>query len=677
MDTIVDAGTTATIERNVTAGRDYTVTAGTGVTLGDALDRTQQAARNVTITATSGDIAKGAGRLTIIANADRTAPNNSEAITLTAAAGNIALANSQLTGGSIAGRESDVRLTARGIVVGKVDGASLTARGTTGFATTEAITAGNATRGADPVSGASTVDIVVSGGTIGLADVTATNTGHDILLNASGAITAANLTAARTVTITGSPVTVTGGTTATAGNIVVAGGSAASLGSATAAGTIGVTAGTINVGSASSGGTLNLNATGSTLTLGSATSGGDVTLAAVTRATLGPVTATGRNVSLSAVDADLNGNITASQISVLNRSSGTNPLRLGNGAPGTGGFALDQNEVNRLNAPTVILDAGTSGTGVAQDVGIGALALDADSGASRFEIRATRRIDVTGALTATGTGTRVIRIGGAAAEGTRATTLRIAATASGGGRVIVPGVDLDLRADRIGTGQDAGFLANLGLTPGGAPTSPANVATNFIANGASSLYIPDGLNGGAAYTDPALIRADSLTLRYTDYALFQNTGGSALSGGAEIASLSTPSQPALSLLGPAEGFAIFGTINGVSDSAAAVLGDQVLTLVEINRLTARVNGCLIGSGSGCIASTTSQPPLPPLNAFRGDIFSTQGDLSIPFNPVVGTNNESLFGDVGAFGLSDLPLQPVECETDEDGKCKPQNEETRP
>jgi hypothetical protein len=86
---------------------------------------------------------------------------------------------------------------------------------------------------------------------------------------------------------------------------------------------------------------------------------------------------------------------------------------------------------------------------------------------------------------------------------------------------------------------------------------------------------------------------------------------------------------------------------------------------------------VIGSGSGCIASSTGQPPLPPLNAFRGDIFSTQGDLSIPFDPVVGTNNESLFGDVGAFGLSDLPLQPVECEADEDGNCKPQNEETRP
>jgi hypothetical protein len=245
----------------------------------------------------------------------------------------------------------------------------------------------------------------------------------------------------------------------------------------------------------------------------------------------------------------------------------------------------------------------------------------------------------------------------------------------------VPGVDVDLRADRIGVGQDAAFLATLGLTPGGTPASQDVVETQYIANGASTLYVADNLGGAGAYSSPTLIRADSLTVRYSDYALFQNTGGAAANAGAEIASLANPSAPALFLAGPnppdAGGFAIFGTINGVPDSAAAVLGDQVITLQAIDRLTARVNGCIIGSGSGCIASTTSQPPLPPLNAFRGDIFSTQGDLSIPFDPVVGTNNESLFGDVGSFGLSDLPLQPLECDPDEQGDCERETEDTPP
>jgi hypothetical protein len=259
--------------------------------------------------------------------------------------------------------------------------------------------------------------------------------------------------------------------------------------------------------------------------------------------------------------------------------------------------------------------------------------------------------------------------------------MRVAATAAAGGRLIMTGVDLDLRADRIGVGQDAGFLATLGLTPGGTPASQILVETAFIANGASTLYVADAFAGGGAYSNMALIKADSLTVRYSDYALFQNTGGSAVNAGAELASLASPSTPSLVLAGPnppeAGGFAIFGTINGVPDAAAAVLGDQVITLSGVDRLTARVNGCVIGSGSGCIASTTSQPPLPPLNAFRGDIFSTQGDLSIPFDPVVGTNNESLFGDVGSFGLSDLPLQPLECDPQREGDCARASEETQP
>jgi hypothetical protein len=454
--------------------------------------------------------------------------------------------------------------------------------------------------------------------------------------------------------------------------VTVNGGSSASLGSL-AAGTFGaVTAGTINVGAATTGTTLNLNATGSTLTLGTATSGGEVTLAAETRATLGPITATGRTVSLTAADADVNGNITANLIKVVDRSAAANPLRLGDNAPGAGGFALSQAEVNRLNAPTVVLDAGTTGGRATQDVAIGALALDADSGASRLDILGVKRFDLTGAFTASGNGTRVLRLGGTSADGTRATTMRIAATPDAGGRLLVPGVDLDLRADRIGVGQDAAFLATLGLTPGGTPASQDTVETQYIANGASTLYVADNLGGAGAYTNQTVIKADSLTVRYSDYALFQNTGGAAANGGAEIASLADPSAPALFLMGPnppnAGGFAIFGTINGVPDSAAAVLGDQVITLQAIDRLTARVNGCIIGSGSGCIASTTSQPPLPPLNAFRGDIFSTQGDLSIPFDPVVGTNNESLFGDVGSFGLSDLPLQPLACDPEKEGDC---------
>ncbi|QGN55298.1 S-layer family protein [Novosphingobium sp. Gsoil 351] len=678
-NTTISAGTTAAIQQNVTAGGNYTVTGGTGVTLGDGSARTQAATGNAAVTATSGDVAKGAGRLTLVANADRTAANNTETLTVSAASGNIVLANSQLTGGSTAGRESDVRLTANGITVGKVDGASLTARATTEFAAGEAISAGNAARGADPVSNASTVDIAVTAGPLSFTDITATNLGHDVVLNASGAINGANITAARSVIVNGGSLGVTGATTATAASVTINGGTTANLGSLAAGTSAAVTAGAITAGAVTTGTTLNLNATGSSLTLGSAVSGGDITLAAATRATLGPVTATGRNVTLSASDADINGAVAATQITVIDRATGASPLRLGDGAIGSSGFALSQAEINRLNAATVILDAGT-GAGARQDVAIGTLALDADTGATRIDVLGLQRFDVTGTISASATGTRTLRLGGSASPTARATTMRFATTADAGGRVLVPGLALDLRADRIGMGLDASFLATLGLTPGGSPAAPATVATDYVARGSSTLYVADAF-GAAVYTSPTILSASSVTVRYSDYALFQNTGGSAINSGAVLASTASPSSPALFLQGPnppnAGGFALFGTINGVPDSAAAVLGDQIITLNAVDRISARINGCLIGSGSGCIASTTSSPPLPPLNAFRGDIFSTQGDFSIPFDPVVGTNNESLFGDVGSFGLSDLPLQTIECDPDKEGDCAAKSEDRAP
>ena len=675
LNTTITAGTTAAIQQNVTAGGNYTVTGGTGVTLGDASARTQAANGAVTITATTGDVAKGSGRLTVVANADRTAANTAEALTITAVNGAIVLANSQLTGGSTAGRESDVRLTARAITVGKVDGASLTARATSAFTAGEAIVAGNAARGADPVAGASTVDIAVTAGPLSFTDITASNTGHDVVLNASGAISGGNITAARSVIINGGSLGVTGATTASAASVTINGGTSVTLGSLSAGTSAVATAGAITVGPVVTGTTLNLNATGSTLNVGSAISGGDVTLAAATRATLGPITATGRNVTLSASDADINGAVAATQITLIDRASGTNPLRLGDGAIGSGGFALSQTEINRLNAATVVLDAGTS-AGSKQDVAIGALALDADTGSTRLDILGLQRFDITGTISASSSGARTLRLGGSAAATTRATTMRFATTADAGGRVLVPGLALDLRSDRIGMGLDANFLSTLGLTPGGSPAAPATVASDYVARGSSTLYVADTF-GAAVYTAPTILSASSLTVRYSDYALFQNTGGSAINSGAVLASTASPSSPALFLQGPnppnAGGFALFGTINGVPDSAAAVLGDGVLTLVAIDRISARVNGCLIGSGSGCIASTTSQPPLPPLNAFRGDIFSTRGNFSIPFDPVVGTNNESLFGDIGSFGLSDLPLQAIECDPDKEGDCaKPED-----
>ena len=49
------------------------------------------------------------------------------------------------------------------------------------------------------------------------------------------------------------------------------------------------------------------------------------------------------------------------------------------------------------------------------------------------------------------------------------------------------------------------------------------------------------------------------------------------------------------------------------------------------------------------------------------------DFKLPFNPLVGTNNDSLFGDVGSIGLGDLPIAAIDC-PDGDKSCSPNKPE---
>lgn len=856
-DLAVTARQAARIAGNVTAGADYRVT-GRSIELGGTGAVTQQADGAVSLTANAGDVTQGAGRLSLIANSDGA---GTEALTIDAADGAITLGNAALQGGTLSGRQSDVSLAARSITVGRIDGASLRARAATGFAANEAIVAGNSARASDPAGGRSTVDIAVSNGAISLGNATARGAGHDILLSASGAITANNLTAARSVSVDGNGVIVRGSTVATTGDVDIAGGASATLGNITAGRSVGIGARTVSTGSvvagtsatltASSGpltaasvdagtdaalsatgdvevagalaagndatvnsggdtaiggniaagrdfgvaaggavalaGTvtagrdlavvstgaavlngnvtagrdyrvtgssielggagavtqqaggavaltansadvaqgagrltviadsdgaggealtiaaangavalgnaglqagsieisgqtvtvdaaaaasaLTIDATVGALDLGSATAGGAVALSAATRATLGAIGAGGQTVTITAADADIDGTVTAGTIRVVDRGAAGNPLVVGDDTGVTGGFALSSTEVNRLNAATVTLDAGT-GAGVAQNVAFGNLALDADTGGTAFNVLGTQRIDLTGELSASGSGARSIQLGGTDGSGTAgASVLRVAATADGGGRITVPGVNLILRADTIGVGQDAGFLDALGVS-GDTPLDRDAVATQFVGNSLSSLYHAN--RGGVLYTRPDLITAASLTVRYSNFALFQNTGLAPINSGVTLEA--APGATALDLNGlGAQGgpFALFGTINGSRDEASAVQGEPVIRFTaapSIDFTAARVNGCLIGSGSGCIGLNINPNQLPPLDPIRDQLIDRSDTFEIPFDPVVGTNNESLFGDVGSFGLSDLPLELLECDPNEGGEC---------
>ena len=135
----------------------------------------------------------------------------------------------------------------------------------------------------------------------------------------------------------------------------------------------------------------------------------------------------------------------------------------------------------------------------------------------------------------------------------------------------------------------------------------------------------------------------------------------------------SPSVPALSIFGPnppdGSPFGIFGKLNGVADTAAALLGPSVISVTAVDRTTARLNGCLIGSGAGCLTTLTLTPSIGNIDPVRANIFFPNADFLVPFDPLVGTNNDSLFGDVGTFGLGDIPLAPIECaEGDTSAAC---------
>jgi hypothetical protein len=237
----------------------------------------------------------------------------------------------------------------------------------------------------------------------------------------------------------------------------------------------------------------------------------------------------------------------------------------------------------------------------------------------------------------------------------------VVATPGGGGRLLMETADLELRGTRIGVGQATGFLDALGLT-GGAGASTGTVAAAYVGDANSALY--NSAIGGFPYPAGAtLVAAKSLTVRYTDYALFQNTGapgqtsGVALSPGASAPGALTIQGPGGSTL---NAFALFGTIGGIAGTSTALLGPSVIPVTGANLSATRVNGCLVGSGAGCLTAVVVQPLLSVFDSSRTDVFRPADDLAVPFDPVVGTSNESLFAETGP---ADDGVTGTQCTTD--------------
>ncbi len=585
------------------------------------------------------------------------------------------------TAGTIRSTGANVLATGASLDIGAAQAATtLTATASGGNLALGTGTAGT-TGALSTTGGAGDVSVATSlttggGATIGsvrharLAAITAT-TGN-VAVTAAGEVTGIGAGSANLV--------------ASAGAVNVQGGTLARLGTVGSAGATGVTvtADTIAAADVNAGtGALSLVADTGGVTLGLGRSGGAAVIDAKQTVTISSGLTTGASALIRAADAQIGGPVAAAtRIDVVN--TGTNNTLVLGGATGTG-FVLDQTEINRLNAPEVTLDARSN------NVAVGALAFDGDTGGSRVDVLGLGRVDVTGAVSAPGgSANRTVRFGGSATASDKASVIRVAATANGGGgRLLMPNAALELRGVKIGVGQDGRFLESLGLTPGGTPLSVAQAGTDFISNPQSTLYYA-GNFGGAPYNPigQTLVEASSLTVRTSDYALFQNTGTVGQSLGVALDARATnPRVPALTVSGPnppdAGGFAIFGTINGIEASAAALLGATDISIVAVDGANTRINGCIVGSGGGgCLSNSIVQPVVNVFDSSRSDVLKTSSDFEAPFDPVVGTNNESLFGDVGTFGLEEIPLTPdtdpavEECGGPDQAPCAASEGETK-
>ncbi len=498
----------------------------------------------------------------------------------------------------------------------------------------------------------------IGGATAG-GDVTATATAGDLSL--------ATLTAA-TGTMTASGTASIGGAVNVAGNLAVRAGGAITLGTAGAtvaqrAGGIALTAtggaitgrGALTLSAGSGGMALTATGTGGAIDLATASaldSGAGLVLETAGIATLGNVTNTGRAITVRAGDIAMNGPITAGTITLTNRTPAT-LTRLGDapsdnaaefGAATTPRFDLSTAEIGRLASGQVILDAQTGA------VTIGDLSLGTGTGSTLFQIRTSGRMDMLGRFVATGSPiTRTIVLGGGADINARASVLRVAATSAGGGRLLVDGGTLDLRANAIGVGLDTGFLDAIGVKG----TTPAlDVATRYVAQASSALYNATLGNPLGLYGDPVTVQAGRMIVRYGGFALFQNTGHSGTTGGVVLGRDGQGQTLELYAAAPANAVALFGSVNGIAGTATSLLGGSTLVLGEqVSRADSRANGCLIGSvGGGCLSASLAQPTLNIFDSSRLDVFRTSEDLTLPFDPLISTSNEALFSDIAELGV---------------------------
>ena len=660
----INAGGDVSSADSLSAADDLAIQSGGAITLGTA--------SGASFTATAGTSFQANGA---ISAGNTTLGSDGTATTVAITAKNGALSATTI---DVAGAGHDATLTATGgITLDRVTAArSITANGGT-LLSANTLTA---------TSGALT-------GTAGTIGVGGSNSGSATSYSSSANTTVTTLKAGTTATVTaggavslsslesGADAKVTAGTDVGLGTFK-AGGAAdvvARAGDVTATGAFasgGATRITAGIDGAGSTRTLTPDRK---VTLAAVTSAGDATVTATGIVTLnGAFTATGKKVTITAKDAEIGADVSASAITVVDEAPSTNKLVVG-GSNNSGGFALTNTEIDHLKATdTLVLDA-ASGT-TKQDV---AIAVVDFKNTRDVQILANgTRIDVTGRITQTDPGPTSsttplhLQLGGSGASTGRASVIVVSTNPTGtAGGILATASTVELRADNIAFGQEANFLSTLGVT--GTGTGNAAQALDLNDRGSSTLYVAGALDPSQQYTlgtpPVSLLSAKSLTLAYTNFALFQNTGLQGQTSGVDIADtltldLASATRPVLGL---------FGTLATRTGTAAALLLGVNIKVINLNdRSSARVNGCIIGEASGCISTLAFSPNLSAIDAVRPGVFTVSKDFEVPFNPLLATNNDALFGDVGTFGLETVPLQPIECSDPKNPQCPVQKKDAK-
>ncbi len=390
------------------------------------------------------------------------------------------------------------------------------------------------------------------------------------------------------------------------------------------------------------------------------------------------LTAGGNGTIGSTTDLDVAGPVrsTAAAGTLRITNTGANVTALGGAATATDNraFTLNADEVNRLGAATIILDSST------RDMTIGALTIGSNAAGSvantSLRLLGTGSVTVNGAVGGAGTG-RTLQIGGTDAVlpsgGALATPANLASTItfalSSGASLDWTGGTLALAGQRIVAG-DTSLLGALGAS------NPVAVS-RLVSDPSSALY------RGSGRTTPYLT-ANQLSVTYRDYALFQNGGtGSAQTSGAVLGSAGTPNALALRLtsLGDngLDSFALFGSVNGFISSAAALQPETVIDFaggtprtVRITLANSRLNGCGIGvATAGCLAGTPPPPALSLFDERQIQLFGTDSNPELQFEPLIGTNNEGLIGDLATAGADD------QCPPGDKAGCPARKEEVKP